>query len=87
MHRLIQDLNCDQHIAKAFATDPEVLFNEYGLEVKRAGAPARGYAESAHGTGGTSQSCQDEIPQASRLAWPRLVLAARRVRSMRIFAI
>lgn len=33
VHRLIQDLNRDQHIAKAFATDPEVLFNEYGLEV------------------------------------------------------
>jgi hypothetical protein len=32
VHRLIQDLNRDQHIAKAFAIDPEALFNEYGLE-------------------------------------------------------
>ena len=32
VHRLIQDLNRDQHIAKAFVTDPEALFDQYGLE-------------------------------------------------------
>jgi len=32
VHRLIQDLNRDQRVAKAFATDPEALFDEYGLE-------------------------------------------------------
>jgi len=31
VHRLIQDLNRDQHLARAFALDPEPVFAQYEI--------------------------------------------------------